>query len=111
MRWCAGDGYWKEELERLRNETDSVDADKAERLKAEGTRAVMDDNGKLLHSAARGLYALPLMQQTELNDIYEDAGLTHMCSEGKRAPQYACTCCRGSRTWKHVLPGFDCTVT
>jgi hypothetical protein len=86
MRWCAREGYWKEELERLRKKTDFVDADKAERLKAEGTRAVMDDNGKLLHSAVRGLYALlPLMQQTELNDIYKDAGLTHMFSESKRA--------------------------
>jgi hypothetical protein len=87
MRWCAREGYWKEELERLRNKTDFVDADKAARLKAEGTRAMMDDNGKLLHSAVRGLYArLPLMQQTELNDIYKDAGLTHMCSESQRAP-------------------------
>jgi molecular chaperone DnaK len=79
---CAREGYWKEELERLRKKTDFVDADKAERLKAEGTRAAMDDNDKLLHGAVRGLYALlPLMQQTELNDIYKDAGLTHMFSE------------------------------
>jgi molecular chaperone DnaK len=79
---CAREGYWKEELERLRKKTDFVDADKAERLKAEGVRAAMDDNGKLLHGAVRGLYALlPLMQQTKLNDIFKDAGLTHMFSE------------------------------
>jgi hypothetical protein len=77
MRWCAREGYWKEELERLRKKTDFVDADKAERLKAEGVRAAMDDNGKLLHGAVRSVYALlPLMQQTKLNDIFKDAGLT-----------------------------------
>jgi hypothetical protein len=42
----------------------------------------MDDNDKLLHGTVRGLYALlPLMQQTKLNDIYKDAGLTHIFSE------------------------------
>jgi hypothetical protein len=71
MRWCAREGYWKEELEQLRKKkTDIVHADKAERLEAEGIRAVMDDNGELLPSAVPGLYGLlPLMQQTEPNDI------------------------------------------
>jgi hypothetical protein len=86
MRWYAREDCWKEELERLRKKTDFVDADKAERVKAEGTRAVVDDNGELPHSAVRGPYAqLPLMQQTELDDICEDADLTHIWSETKRA--------------------------
>jgi molecular chaperone DnaK len=72
----ARDDFWKEQLAWLREETDFIDSPQAERLKAEGARALKRSDIGSLRTIVWDLYVLlPTWQQGKLDQRFDAGGL------------------------------------